>query len=77
MPPWLLPPLKEGEQSDSDRKNLRIENSHGTADLEIWVTGKPVKEGDEVKRAELYIKGAHTWLTVKLVSVSPFRLSSA
>lgn len=70
VPAILMPPLDEGEKTDNDRKNLRIQSEYGSVSLDLWVVGQP-RPGEPSKKAQLLIKHQYAKMSIRMHASPP------
>jgi len=72
IPPSLLPPLSP-EESEADRKHLRIHSTNGSVNAEIWLLSQDAKPFDSktpTKRTVLDLGSEHGSVTARVVCPS-------
>jgi hypothetical protein len=70
IPPSLLPPLG-WDESESDRKNLKLMSSNGAIDIDIFLLGQsPIDGANPSRRTLMDVKSANGTVNVKLVRLA-------
>lgn len=72
IPPSLLPPLSP-EESEADRKNLRVHSTNGSVNAEIWLLSQDAQPFDfktPTKRTILDLGSEHGSVTARVVCSS-------